>query len=135
MPELHSMPRCAMLVQYGGGDAFRSSELLLALPLDPVVAVGPGLKRSIEEAINAALAQRNAGAYESLTSEHISASWDRGSLSIDAALAVTTSMPDGWANLYFHGWLFEGLLESDAQVYAAQRFPLIGAKDRSVWHE
>lgn len=65
IPELQFLPRCAALVCYGGGDEMRQAEALLSLPLH-VDAIAPSLKAEVEAAVDEALAQRSAGAFDEL---------------------------------------------------------------------
>ena len=127
-PALQFLPRCAALVNYGGGDDFRQGEALLSLslpeasiPSDVISAVGPAVDRI--------LAKRNAGGFD-LATEHLPTHWTAEHLVWEAALAVSAdpSQGCGWCNIYFHGWLYNDIIESQgaAELSAQQRYPLVG---------
>ena len=82
------LPRCAALVQYGGGDGMR-----MAVPLECTKLDASALPARVRDeacaAVDAAVAQRNAGAFESLVSEHVATSWDRAACSWEVAVALT----------------------------------------------
>eukprot|EP00927_Polykrikos_kofoidii_P068520 TRINITY_DN63884_c0_g1_i1.p1 TRINITY_DN63884_c0_g1~~TRINITY_DN63884_c0_g1_i1.p1 ORF type:complete len:350 (+),score=56.61 TRINITY_DN63884_c0_g1_i1:81-1130(+) len=127
-PALQYLPRCAALVQYGGGDDMRQADSLLSLALD-ISAIPPQIKDAICTAVDTCIAKRLAGEYDGVAAEHMATSWNRDKCSWEVALAVTTepSVGANWANVYFHGWLFNEEIEAQgANLYAAQRFPLIG---------
>ena len=145
--QLQHLPRCATLMRYGGGDEMRQGEALLSLPLDAAAAVPPSLKVAIVQAVEAAIARRNAGLFEASAADYVSdKAFPKESAGVvwDAALAVSTAPTSPasngedscWANVWFHGWLYSKAVEEansrgadcklGSEADAVQRYPLVG---------
>lgn len=107
----------------------RLAEALVSLPLGPE-AISAELKSAIGTAVAAVVAARASGGLEGDVAEHIREDWDHGTCTWEAALAITAepTASTGWANAYFHGWLFAPLLDAaDREApFAALRYPLVG---------
>eukprot|EP00658_Telonema_sp_P-2_P029930 TRINITY_DN22694_c0_g1_i1.p1 TRINITY_DN22694_c0_g1~~TRINITY_DN22694_c0_g1_i1.p1 ORF type:complete len:303 (+),score=60.80 TRINITY_DN22694_c0_g1_i1:147-1055(+) len=138
--QLMFLPRCAVLMQYGGGDEMRQGESILPLSLHPS-AIPTELRQSVSDSVVGVLKMRAEGAFDATTARHIPEEWDADACEWEAALSICAMPPSekDWANLYFHGWLFSELAQSTPQPGAAQRFPLIGVWEPrgglSVWSE